>query len=114
MTHDSVSQFIGQTGIDALKGADILRTAPEQYSSSVEYGNSPIAQSMKNIAQVLTADIGTRVFYTTYGSFDTHAAELDTHTRLWTDTSDAIGDFMDDMKEHDLQDDVLSKLRIQN
>lgn len=106
-THDTVSQFIGQTGIDALKGADILRTAPEKYSSSVEYANNPIAQSMKNIAQVLTADIGTRVFYTTYGSFDTHAAELDTHTRLWTDTSDAIGDFMSDMKEHNLQDDVL-------
>ena len=107
MAHDAVSQFIGQTGMDALKGADILRTAPEQYSSGIEYADNPISQSMKNIAQVLTADIGTRVFYTTYGSFDTHAAELDTHTRLWTDTSNAISDFMADMKEHNLQDDVL-------
>ena len=107
MAHDAVSQFIGQTGIDALKGADILRSAPEQYSSSIEYADNPISQSMKNIAQVLTADIGTRVFYTTYGSFDTHAAELDTHTRLWTETSNAISDFMSDMKEHNLQDDVL-------
>ena len=107
MAHDAVSQFIGQTGIDALKGADILRAAPEQYSSSIEYADNPISQSMKNIAQVLTADIGTRVFYTTYGSFDTHAAELDTHTRLWTETSNAISDFMSDMKEHNLQDDVL-------
>jgi uncharacterized protein (DUF1501 family) len=107
MAHDAVSQFIGQTGIDALKGADILRSAPEQYSSSIEYADNPISQSMKNIAQVLTADIGTRVFYTAYGSFDTHAAELDTHTRLWTETSNAISDFMDDMKEHHLQDDVL-------
>ena len=62
---------------------------------------------MKSIAQVLTADIGTRVFYTQHGSFDTHAAELETHTKLWTETSDAIGDFMDDMKEHNLEDDVL-------
>ena len=107
MAHDNVAQFIGQTGIDALKGADILRTAPAQYSSAVEYANNPIAQSMKSIAQVLTADIGTRVFYTQHGSFDTHAAELDTHTKLWTETSDAIGDFMEDMKEHNLEDDVL-------
>ena len=90
--HDNVAQFIGQTGIDALKGADILRTAPAQYSSAVEYANNPIAQSMKSIAQVLTADIGTRVFYTQHGCFDTHAAELDTHTKLWTETSDAIGE----------------------
>ncbi|MEC8891598.1 MAG: DUF1501 domain-containing protein [Chloroflexota bacterium] len=107
MAHDNVSQFIGQTGIDALKGADILRTAPGKYSSGIEYANNPIAQSMKSIAQVLTADIGTRVFYTQHGSFVTHAAELETHTRLWTETSDAIGDFMEDMKEHNLQDDVL-------
>lgn len=107
MAHDTVSQFIGETGIQALKGADILRTAPQKYSSSIEYGNDPIGQSMRNIAQVLTADIGTRVFYTSHGSFDTHAAEMETHTKLWTETSNAIGDFMADMKEHGLQDDVL-------
>ena len=107
MAHDTVSQFIGQTGLDALKGADILRTAPAQYSSSIEYAHNSIAQSMKSIAQVLTADIGTRVFYTGHGSFDTHAAELETHTRLWTETSNAISDFMADMKEHGREDDVL-------
>ena len=107
MAHDTVSQFIGETGIQALKGADILRTAPQKYSSSIEYGNAPIGQSMRNIAQVLTADIGTRVFYTSHGSFDTHAAEMETHTKLWTETSNAIGDFMEDMKEHGLEDDVL-------
>ncbi len=107
MAHDTVSQFIGETGIQALKGADILRTAPQKYSSSIEYGNDSIGQSMRNIAQVLTADIGTRVFYTSHGSFDTHAAEMETHTKLWTETSNAIGDFIEDMKEHGLEDDVL-------
>ena len=102
-----MSQFIGQTGADALRGADILRTAPEKYHSSVEYADTPIAQSMKGIAQVMTADLGTRVFYAQHGSFDTHAAELETHAKLWTDTSAALGDFMDDIKEHDLEDDVL-------
>ena len=107
MAHDAVSQFIGQTGIDALKGADILRTAPQKYSSSVEYADTPIAQSIKSVAQVITADLGTRIYYAQHGSFDTHAAELETHAKLWTDTSNALGDFMDDMKEHDMEDDVL-------
>ena len=104
---DAVAQFLAQTGTDALKGADILRTAPEKYSSSVEYADTPIAQSMKSIAQVITADLGTRVFYAQYGSFDTHAAELETHAKLWTNTSTALGDFMDDMNEHDMGDEVL-------
>jgi uncharacterized protein (DUF1501 family) len=107
MAHDTISEFIGQTGIDALRGVDILRTAPRKYSSSVEYADTPIAQSMKSIAQVMTADLGTRIYYAQNGSFDTHAAELETHAKLWSDTSNALGDFMDDMKEHDMEDDVL-------
>ena len=50
--------FLGQTGADALKGADILRTAPEKYASGVEYAANPIAQSLKSVAQTLFADLG--------------------------------------------------------
>ena len=41
-----VMDYLSQTGLDALKGADILRTAPDNYSSNVEYASSPIAQKM--------------------------------------------------------------------
>ena len=104
---DAVAQFLAQTGADALKGADILRTAPEKYSSSVEYADHPLAQSLRNVAQVMSADLGTRVYYAQHGSFDTHAGELEAHSTLWSDTSTAIGDFMDDLKEHDLEDDTV-------
>ena len=72
-----VMDYIWETGRAALKGADILKTAPAKYSSTVEYGNNPIAQGMKGIAQVHLADLGTRILYTTspYNSFDTHAAQ---------------------------------------
>ena len=104
---DAVAQFLGQTGMDALKGADILRTAPQRYSSNVEYADNPIAQSMKNVAQVMFADLGTRVYYTGYGSFDTHAGELDAHAKVWQDVSGALGDFMDDVKEHGREDEPI-------
>lgn len=104
---DAVMDYIGQTGTDALKGADILRTAPARYKSSVEYAANPFAQTMKSVAQVLFADFGTRIFYTQHGSFDTHAGELVTHTKLWQDISEAIGDFQDDLKEHGREDDVV-------
>ena len=104
---DTISQFISQVGMDALKGADILRTAPSQYSSSVEYADNPIAENMKNIAQVMFADVGTRVFYTQHGSFDTHANELSAHAKLWGDVSAAVADFMDDLKEHGKDKDTV-------
>ena len=103
---DAVMEFLGQTGSDALKGADILRTAPEQYSSSIEYAANPIAQTLRSVAQVLCADFGTRICYAPYGGFDTHAGELLTHAKLWDDLSGAIGDFYADLQEHGREDNV--------
>ena len=104
-----VLDYLAQTGLDALKGADILSTAPESYSSTVEYGSDDVAQYMRNIAQTHLANLGTRVLYATapYNSFDTHAGELANHTRLWTETSNAIADFYDDLKEHNGSDNVV-------
>ena len=104
---DAVAQFLGQTARDALKGADILRTAPAKYASDVEYADTPIAQSLKSIAQVMFADLGTRVFYTQHGSFDTHAGELEAHAKLWGDVSGAVGDFYDDLSEHGRENDTV-------
>ena len=105
---NAVVDYLSQTGMDALKGADILSTAPEMYSSGVEYGGDVVGQYMKNIAQVHLAGFGTRILYTTapYNSFDTHAGELAAHASLWANTSNAIADFMDDLTEHDASDNV--------
>tara|TARA_B100001142_G_C14310833_1_gene646554 strand:+ start:96 stop:1280 length:1185 start_codon:yes stop_codon:yes gene_type:complete len=104
---DSVMEYLGQTGRDALKGADILRTAPAKYSSTIEYGNNSIAQNMKSMAQVLLADLGTRVFYTQHGSFDTHSGEIISHAKLWDEVSGAVADFYDDLKEHGRDEEVI-------
>ena len=53
-----VMEYLSQTGMDALKGADILSMAPQKYSSTVEYSSNSVAQYMKNIAQVHMADLG--------------------------------------------------------
>ena len=104
---DAIMDFLGQTGRDALKGADILRTAPAKYSSSIEYAANPIAQSLRSAAQVMFADLGTRIYYTQHGSFDTHSGELASHAQLWQDVAGGVGDFMDDLKEHGREDDAV-------
>jgi uncharacterized protein (DUF1501 family) len=109
MGRGAVVDYLSQTGMDALKGADILSTAPEKYSSTIEYGTNTVAQYMRNIAQVHLADLGSRVLYTTapYNSFDTHAGEMVAHAKLWGDTSNAVSDFYDDLKEHGASGDVV-------
>ncbi len=100
-------EYLGQTGLDALKGADILRTAPEKYQSTIEYADTPISQNMKGIAQVLLAELGTRIFYTQQGGFDTHSNQVPVQPKLLGDLSRAIADFYADIQEHDASDNVL-------
>ena len=105
-----VMDFLGQTGLDAIKGADILNVAPEMYSSSIEYSANSISQKLKSIAQIHLANLGTRIFYCDLGSFDTHASQLDTHANLWSSASNAIRDFFDDLREHDAANNVVMLL----
>jgi len=104
----AVMDYIHQTGTDALKGADILSTAPDNYTSSVEYSSTAICQYMKNIAQTHLAGFGTRVLYTTspYNGFDSHANQLQANSGLLTDVSNTVDNFMTDLREHDASDEV--------
>ena len=104
---DEVLRYMGQTGLDAQKGAEILSTALGKYSSTVEYPNTTIGNSLKGIAQVKLADLGTRVFYTSHGSFDTHANQNPVHTQLWREISEAVSAFFADLREHNAADDVI-------
>ena len=105
-----VLRYMGQTGLDAQKGAAILRTAVQKYSSAVSYPKTPIGQSLRGVAQVKLADLGTRVFYTAHGSFDTHATQMAVHAQLWREISEAIVAFFTDLRAHDAADDVIMLL----
>jgi uncharacterized protein (DUF1501 family) len=103
------NEYLSQTGLDALKGADILSTAPHKYSSTVEYNGDPFAQWLKNIAQVHLAEFGTRVLYTGLnpGAFDTHANQATAFPKLWAEVSNAVNDFYQDLKEHQANEEVV-------
>ena len=101
-----VSEYIGKTGIDILKGADMLSDVANSYSSSVEYADNPIAKSLKDVARIHLAGLGTRVFYTNHGGYDHHANEMLAHPGLMRDLSGAIADFVDDLEEHDASEEV--------
>ena len=101
-----VSEYIGKTGIDILKGADMLSDVANSYSSSVEYADNPIAKSLKDVARIHLAGLGTRVFYTNHGGYDHHANEMLAHPGLMRDLSGAIADFIDDLEEHDAAEEV--------
>jgi uncharacterized protein (DUF1501 family) len=101
-----VMNYLSQTGNNVLTGADMLAEAPRKYKSTVEYADNPIAKALRDVVRVHTAGLGTRIFYTNHAGYDHHAQEVPTHARLLTELTDAIEDFMEDLREHDAADEV--------
>jgi uncharacterized protein (DUF1501 family) len=105
-----VMDYLSQTGQDVLKGVDLLKVAPQKYASTVQYPDTPIAKNLRNIAQVYLADLGTQMFYTQHGSFDTHYSQVPAFNKLWTDVSAALDSFFADLRAHDAGDNLIMML----
>ena len=105
-----VMDYLGQVGLDSLAASDILKVAPQRYSSTVEYPASTIAAKLKGISQIHQAGLGTRIFYCDHGSFDSHSNQAGMLSTLWQDVSQGVEAFFDDLREHDASDNVIMLL----
>jgi len=101
-----VAEYIGKTGIDVLNGAGMLAEVAAQYESPVEYADNPIAKSLRDVARIHLAGLGTRVFYTAHIGYDTHANEMTAHPKLLDEVSGAVADFLADLEHHGAGDNV--------
>ncbi len=102
-----VQDYLAQTGRSVLKSADMLKDVPGHYSSEVEYAPNPIAQALRDVARVHTAGLGTRIFYTQHAGYDLHSNESTMLPGLLTELTEAVSDFMQDLREHDASDEVV-------
>lgn len=102
-----VMDYLSQTGLDVIKGADELKKAPALYKSDVEYPQNSIAKSLRDVARVHLAELGTRAFYTQHGGYDNHANEVPTHPRLLKELTEAIQAFFTDLRSQNASEEVV-------
>ena len=94
--------------VSALAGSDSLQRIAATYTTPVTYpANNGLANQLKMVAQVISADLGTRLFSVSIGGFDTHANQKDRHAQLLTNFSEAVDSFMQDLANMKKQDDVV-------
>ncbi len=111
----AVNDYIRRTGIEALKGADILATAPGKYHSDVEYMNGAIpviGGYLRDMVQIHNAEFGTRVLFTTapYNIFDSHANQAMLHSHLLQDVSVNVDAYMTDLRQLNISDNIVMLL----
>ncbi len=83
--------------IKLVRSADPARIAPE---NGAEYPKSPFGNSLKQIAQLIKANVGLEIAFTDVGGWDTHAGEGGAQGQLANrlkDYANAIAGFVKDL-----------------
>ena len=93
---------------EALQASHALQQTDAGYQAKATYpANSPIASSLKLVAETIVSGLGVRVAHVTLGGFDNHAREKPVHDKLLLDLDQALAAFMQDMTGHGLGDQIL-------
>ena len=94
---DPLLGFISRTTLSAYESSGRLEQLAKKGQGGPKYPNYGLARRLELIAQIIKADFGTRIFYTSLDGFDTHANQLGTHAALLLELSDSIAAFHDDL-----------------
>jgi uncharacterized protein (DUF1501 family) len=104
---DPLLGFIRRTTLSAYESSSRLEHMTPKTGATAKYPNYNLARRLELIAQMIKADFGTRIFYTSHDGFDTHANQLGTHAALLTELSDSITAFHDDLAAAGVADRVV-------
>jgi len=88
---------IRAAGAVAAGAAGLLETVPTGYTSAVPYPQTDLAQQLQLVAQLVNADLGTRIFWVHQDGYDDHKSEAEAHPGLMAELDGAISAFYGDL-----------------
>jgi uncharacterized protein (DUF1501 family) len=103
---DDLAAFVQRSMLDAYATADRLHQVAGS-ADDARYPQSGLASRLRLIARLLKVGLDTRVYYTVHSSYDTHSAQLFTHSNLLFDLSSALKAFLDDLTAARLAEGVV-------
>ena len=109
-TNTPYGALFQQTAVDTYESADKIRQGIRNYHSAVPYPNGGFGKGMQEVASLIAADLGTRVFYVSFGggSFDTHTNQARRHPLLLSQLSDSLAAFQTDLEQMGKADQVVT------
>ncbi|MBI3965687.1 MAG: DUF1501 domain-containing protein [Chloroflexi bacterium] len=100
-------EFVRGIGRDALATSQRLQRIASTYQPAVDYPDTGFGNNLQTIAQLIDADLGTRIFYAALGGFDTHATQANAHAQLLRVLAEGLAAFLDDLEAKGKLGDVL-------
>jgi uncharacterized protein (DUF1501 family) len=103
---DDLTGFVQRSMLDAYATADRLAEVVHDKDSGGHYPGTGLGNRLQMIARLLKIGFDTRVYYTLQGGYDTHSAQLSTHSQLLFDLANSLKAFLDDLAAAKLADRV--------
>lgn len=100
-------EFLRNTANTAALTARRLETVGKSYQPTTPYPENNLGKHLEMVAQLIAADLGTRIFFVSLGGFDTHSQQEGAHAALVTELSAALHAFRKDLEQHALAERVL-------
>jgi uncharacterized protein (DUF1501 family) len=102
-----LAAFVRRSTLDAYATSERMAAVLRAEDKGASYPATALAGRLRVIARLLKGGVGTRVFYTAQGSYDTHYTQLQLHANLLFELSGALKAFLDDLAAARLADRVL-------
>ncbi|MBM4000405.1 MAG: DUF1501 domain-containing protein [Planctomycetes bacterium] len=101
-------EWIARASAVANDASARIRRLASSYASKVDYPTTGLGRNLRVIAGLVSGGLGTRVYWTSIGGFDTHRGQRQRHDTLMTQLNDAIFAFQNDLAQQGQADRVVT------
>jgi uncharacterized protein (DUF1501 family) len=107
--HDAEHQvaYLYKTLTDTQASANYLWAQSQVHRSQIDYPDTRFGRDLKQIAELITADTDTKIYYVSLSGFDTHANQRGPQGRLLQQYAEGVRALVRDLQAHQLFDDTL-------
>ena len=106
-TEDHSATYLYKTLRETRQSAEYLYQQSKVHRSAVQYPDTKFAADLRQIAELMTADTDTQIYYVSLGGFDTHAGQLNRQARLLREYAEGMAAFAEDLQRNRLWTDTL-------
>jgi len=100
--------FVQTSTEAALSASERVEKAKKGYKTNVDYPKTRLAGRLKTIAQLIDAQLPTRVYYVEVDGFDTHSRQAPAHRALLSEFFGGLAAFVNDLIQHGHGERVLT------
>ncbi|MCB9275034.1 MAG: DUF1501 domain-containing protein [Lewinellaceae bacterium] len=105
--HEEQVSYLYKVMADTQASADYLYAQSKVYQSKVDFPQTPFGQDLKQVAELITADTATKVYYVSLTGFDTHVNQKSRQERLLKEYAEGVKALVEGLKQNNLFEDVL-------